>query len=1599
VAVTVEPEEARAHLQTAIEAEAEACGEDAACFIAFATAFLASAAGRPLQTHGAKGLAAVARDAFALAARREQGQQRVDLCLPPELPGRTVITLLQEDRPFLVDTLRLFLRRHGLQAQVLLHPTMMMKRGDDGVLLSVGDEGAIRESFIYIEFYPRVEEGRARALEVELRQIMGWVANITGDHRRMIRVVREIGASLESASEHIEGGGERLGKIGRFLEWIVEDHFVFMGTRAYDVRTVDGELEIVMRAGGGLGMWRDQTESRFSEPQRGIAIPAGLRNSLEDPRIVQVSKGWTESRIHRAGRIDRILVKDLDDRGEILGFYIVAGLFTFSALRTPSSHVPLLAERLEQILEAEGAALGSHRYKAFVTAFDSAPMEFLLGAEVEDNAALIREVVYGEGGEEPSVVLRSDAGGRSFYAAVLLPRERYSEELRSDTRSLLKRNPAIGYIDDRVSFLEEGTALLHFFCTLRAEGDAPRPEEFEREVRLLATRWEDQLTDTLIAERGAAAGGGLAARYAEAFPETLRVGTHPADAVRDVDALESLHRTGAPQIALVLDRRDLSGGTTMLRIYMREEKLLSDLLPMVDHFGIRVIDARQTPVLTQDRETAFIHALRVLPLGGDQADLDQIAQRLEDALREALVGTVPDDALNALVLVAGIDWREVELIRTYLEYFNQIQTTLTRAFVRDVLLHNPIAVRLLIDLCGARLRPGPNGELREKKEQALREAFEQYRDRISSLNEDRALGAVLELISATLRTNFFARIEGPHRIAVKLDPSRVSMLKPPHAYREIFVHGSGVDGIHIRGGPVARGGIRWSDRIDDFRTEVLDLMRTQQLKNGLIVPVGAKGGFVVHAMDLSPQEARERADEGYRVFISGLLDLTDNINAQGQVVPPVDVFRSDVDDPYLVVAADKGTAHLSDAANSLALERGFWLGDAFASGGSIGYDHKRYAITARGAWECVTHHFAELGIDPENDRYSVVGIGDMSGDVFGNGLLLMKGAQLIAAFDHRHVFLDPNPDPERAWAERKRLFDLPRSSWADYEESCISAGGGVWPRSAKRIELSLEARERLRVEQVEMTGPELVRAVLAAPVDLLWNGGIGTYVKAGFEAQVDVGDRANESVRIDAAELRARVIGEGGNLGLTQAARVEAARGGVRLDTDAIHNSAGVDLSDHEVNFKILLAPLLEAGTLSPEDRVSQLFEVAEEACESVLAHNRAQVLSISLDERRSRQDLEPFREAIETLCSAQRVAPSEVGLPDATTLQTRKSAGEGLTRPELSVLLGLAKLHTRLALAATSFVEHPSLEPFFEAAFPAIFRARYPDALHDHRLRREMTALAVANRIIDAGGVTAVTTLIANRGLTVRTAAGALMAADEIFDAPRLRAGLLALRGTLAIDSIYDALLTLDGASRDIARYLLAEEHVELLSAQEIERSRAAIYGLGDQVGEFLEGNESERLAERIAALIDKGIPEELAGAVAGAPLADRALNIIRLVDRTSQPAIDVARAYYRIGEASGISWVFQNLARVRADDPWERMVLTDLRSELLGLQRGLTEFALRSDREGADAVPAVDAFLAPREEAIRRVHVLQSAAEIAPSASALTVVTQALTRLRPEE
>jgi glutamate dehydrogenase len=1548
---------------------------------AFVEALMRDVDRRLWRTRGARGLAALAWRMFEFAHDRKANLS-LRVWNPPDTPGRTAIEAVQPDRPFLVDTTRLLLREEDLREECFVHPVLQIDRSGAGFALGHGP----RESVMYVEVAPRVAE--PEKLEAELRRRFARLEAITDDHRRMVRAVREAEANVEFAGQFIPGAAERADKIRRFLGWLAAENFVFMGVRRYAVeQTASGVLRVALRPRSGLGLFRDDGTSRFQAPLEGTAIPEEIREQLADSRIILIGKSRIPSSVHRAGRLDRVLVKEHDERGQLSGFTVVCGLFTFRALRTPGSQIPLLYERLEAILADKQVAPQSHRQKAIVTTFDQTPAEFLLASHPDACARVIEDIIAAEGSDEPQLVLSVDPNRRSLYAAVVMPRYRYRDELRGEIERVLAAQFGPLHADSRTSFIEEDTALIHLFCT--PVGPRLREvafEQLERAVRERIAAWIDRLAEALGERLGAETGLELAAFYEDAFSEPYRADTHPADAARDVIALETLHATrGIPQFAFYNETD--APHDTLLNIFLAQPRLLSELLPIVDRFGIQVIDARRESIRAANRAPATLVALRIVSLG-EQSDLDALLPRLADALRTVLGAGVADDALSALVLVAGLDWREVDCLRTYVAYYEQIQGTLTAAYMRETLLGNPVAARLLLAYFRARLDPALPGD-RAALEAGVRETFERYRARIPSLNEDRALAGLFGLIDATVRTSFFAKRE-PYRLALKLDSTRIAELETPRPYREIVVAGAGFLGIHIRGGPIARGGIRYSDRPGDLRTEVLGLMRTQMLKNGIIVPVGAKGGFVVFPAPTSPADARTRGDAKYREFIAGLLDVTDNVGPRGEILAPAGVLRRDGDDPYLVVAADKGTAHLSDTANAVAAERGFWLGDAFASGGSAGYDHKKYAITARGAWECARHHFAELGIDPERGVYTAVGIGDMSGDVFGNGFLLMRRVKLLAAFDHRHVLLDPDPEPEVAWRERQRLFEKPGSSWADYDTSKLSAGGGVYRRDASRIALAPAARAMLGLEQTEASGEEVIRAVLRMRVDLLWNGGIGTYVKGSEESHADVRDRANDAVRIDGRELRARVVAEGGNLGFTQQARSEAAAAGVRIEMDSIDNSGGVDLSDHEVNLKIALAPLLASGALTLAQRDALLLAVADETCERVLDHNRAQALVLSLDERRARLDREGFAWATEFLCKAEGMSPAQGGLPDAATLEAR---GGGLFRPELAWLLGLAKLQLQRALLAAPDWELPAFaQQLYAAYFPGQLARAYPEALAGHRLRREIGAMVATNRLVDLGGVALIPLLCRELEADAHVVANALLLAHEILAGFDYRARVLASGAER--EAVYDALLVQDRALRGVARLLVRRGIVDPPS-ERVARWRAGLAELRALRADLPARSALTRGEDVQSRFTARGLSDEMAREIASASVADHGVSMLFVTENVSAPLAATAVAYTALGERTGLNWAYDRIARAWPSDSWDRVEMELLRGELLDLHAALCEDVLRASA-GGDTAQAAARFLGERAALLARIEELQRRALASDRPSALAALTKAMQRLR---
>ncbi len=1527
----------------------------------------AALAAEQLRQRGDAGVGEIASEAAAFAARRRDGEVLLRVCEGEGARrGRSVVYALQRDQPFLVDTLRLCLRRLGQRESLLLHPLLAIERDPQGAVLRLGKgRTEARESLLYVELPALADETRREALAAELRRVLCQAADVVADHARMVKALHthsaEVERTLRRRGSEASGGRE----LASFLEWLAEDNFIFLGYRRYTTVAPGDEVAIEVDPASGLGLLRDPARSRFRERLAGDAIPAMVRSRLGDPRLVYFDKSKTESTIHRSGRLDSITVKTQDEQGRVTGFGRFVGLLTFKAVRTRGSQIPTLRERLRQVLTKLDAEPNSHTWKAAIEAYDSLPVEFLFPFDVADVTAAVQRILRASEQLGVEVLVVPDPLDRAFFASVILPRTSYDEALVGEIEALLRTRYGVTYVDHRSSFLDDAIALIHFFCS-GAENVAPeRLQALERELKARAASWEERLSQTLL-ERLPAARAQRLAELAPVLPDEYRLSTDPAETVHDLTSLERLRAQECDVDVALWAPPAGSSQAPRLKIYQRSRPYLTDLVPVLDDFGLRALDAALFEVRPAGSEPLWIVRLRIEDPDPARCGLEL---GLLDGLRAVLDGQVEHDALNRLILGAHLEWRQIDVLRAYLALAQQLGTAPERRFAAQTLLRHPVAARALLALFRARFAPDPRGERETERgsaERAAAEALASARERIATVDEDRVLGLLEGLIGATVRTSFFGvRAPGPHEIALKLDSSRLEGAAEPRPQFESFVHSLDLVGVHLRRGPVARGGIRWSDRLQDVRVEVHGLMKTQMLKNGLIVPLGAKGGFALRRRPEDPAAARAAADRQYARFVRALVRLSDNV-VDGRVVAPRRLVRHDGDDPYLVVAADKGTAHLSDTANAVAAEEGFWLGDAFASGGSNGYDHKREGITARGAWACVRRHALELGLDLDGAAFTAVGIGDMSGDVFGNGLLLARRARLLAAFDHRHVFLDPNPDPEVAWHERKRLFERSSSSWKDYDPALLSHGGGVFERGARALELSPEAHALLGIESLRPSGEQVVRAILALRVDLLWNGGIGSYVKASDESNAQLGDRANAGVRIDARELRARIVAEGGNNGFTQRARVEFALRGGRINTDAIDNSGGVDLSDHEVNFKILLAAPLASGRISQDERNALLRSCVEPACAAVLAHNTAQSRCLSLDLVRAQLDPDRMLQAAAHLARHAGLNWRLEELPERDELRERAARPEqaGYTRPELAVLLGWTKLYAKRTLAASDLIGHPSLVPVRDSYFPELLRERFADAIEAHPLRRELTATALVNRVIDHAGITLVPALAQATGAGAPEVIAAWYVVDRVLETEHLRWALAEQK--LSEATRLRAAVWLEDALRDAARARLALERRVLLEPDEIANWIGLVRSLREILHDCLDPTTRERVGRAAELFVTQGIAPAVAFELGRLPALVRLLGIVPVVLGSGASLPRAAAVHAQVARRCGIAWLLERLASAPARDGWDRVAAESLWLDAVEVDRRLCERMLAGNGVGAEDV---DAFCSAHALELRRV------------------------------
>jgi glutamate dehydrogenase len=1512
---------------------------------------------------------------YRTAETRPQGTSSVHVFTPSlaehgwSAGGHSVVEVVTDDMPFLVDSVVMELTRQQRDVQLVVHPQFDVTRDVTGRLEAIAPldnesvtppSGAERESWMHVEISRIGHDEDVDAIAADLQRVLRDVRESVEDWERMRQQVVEVDAEL-ATSPPASLSEEEIARGRAFLEWLIDDHFTLLGYREYHLEREGDEEFLRGVPGSGLGILRNDPDLAAV----GKLPPKGAEMAREHTLLV-LAKANSRATVHRPAYLDYVGVKTFDEKGEVTGERRFLGLFSSAAYTESVWHVPLLREKAVDVLRTLGLDPRSHAGKALIDTLETYPRDELFHTPVDELAAMAGRVMETRGRRQLRIFVRRDTYGRYVSVLVFLSRDRYNTNVRERFSEILKQAFDCESVEFTVRMSESTTARVHFVLHPAKGEKVPDVDvsELERRLTDASRSWRDDFTAATIAEFGEDVGSRLARRFDGAFPEAYKEDFSAATGALDLARLERLGDSGTD--LSLFSPLDAARGEARLKVFRRGAAIsLSEVLPALSSMGVEVVDERPYE-LDHDDQPSYIYefGLRYGP-----GMPDQLREPFQDAIRAVWNGYNEIDGFNALVLAAGLTWRQATVLRAYAKYMKQGNSPFAVDYIEEALRGNTDITRLLVQLFEARFDPGRNdlaadAEARTARVEEVTSRIETALDDVASLDHDRILRSYLTHVNATLRTNYFQLDDdGAHHtyMSFKLEPSAIPDLPQPRPRFEIFVYSPRVEGVHLRFGAVARGGLRWSDRRDDFRTEVLGLVKAQMVKNTVIVPVGAKGGFFCKQLP-DPADRDAWLAEGiacYKTFICGLLDITDNL-VEGATVPPPTVVRHDGDDSYLVVAADKGTATFSDIANGVAKDYGFWLGDAFASGGSVGYDHKAMGITARGAWVSVQRHFRERGIDCQSEDFTCVGVGDMSGDVFGNGMLCSEHIRLVAAFDHRDIFLDPDPDAAASFAERKRMFGLPRSSWQEYDSSLISAGGGIYPRSLKSIPVSAEVRRVLGLDDnvVKLTPAELMKAILQAPVDLLWNGGIGTYVKSSDETHGDAGDKANDAIRVDGHEVRARCVGEGGNLGLTQQGRIEyAVRGaggeGGAINTDFIDNSAGVDTSDHEVNIKILLDRVVAAGDLTEKQRNHLLAEMTDEVASLVLRDNDEQNLALANAAANAPSLLHVHEDWMRTL-EKRGVLNREIeGLPASREVRRRIDRGEGLTAPELSVLLAWTKIVLADELVDSELPEDPYCHVDLVAYFPTQLKEGFEASIASHPLRREIIATQVVNDLVNGAGMTFWPRLAGETGATPEELTRANFVAREIF-------GSLPLRDQVkTYDNVLDAgcqtrmRIEMRTLVERASRWLVSNRRPPLDSQGTVDYFREPVQRLMADLPSLLTGRELRTYEGRKSRLVDEGVPDELASRVAVLHPAYQLLGIYEIAHRMELDPVDVTRLHFALGERLGLPELVARILALPREDRWQTMARAALRDDVYAVHGQLTAQVLR-DTDASQNVPA---------------------------------------------
>ncbi|GAA1469195.1 NAD-glutamate dehydrogenase [Nocardiopsis exhalans] len=1504
----------------------------------------------------------------SFGAERAPGRAKVRVYTPTlERDGweqqTSIVEIVTDNAPFLVSSVTMALSDLGAGVRLIIHPQMTVGRDLSGHLVEVdpeiGGDGLLPtdESWMHIEIDRQSDPERVKEITTRLERVLNDVRYVDEDSAKMSDRVIRIADELSAYPDRLVAGGVDPREIGEsvdFLRWIAGRHFTFMGYREYALVTDEnGDDSLRPEPGTGLGILRMDSPASTSF----AALPPEIRAKAREPFVLVLTKANSRATVYRPKYLDYISAKKFDAQGNIVGERRFLGLFTSQANTSSIAQIPILRRKQAEVLALAGFEADSYDGKDLIELLETFPREELLQIPVGELYSIVRGVMRLRDRRGTKLFMRRDPyGGRYMSCFVYMPRDEYSTQVRLDIQKVLAEAFQGATMDHNVMI---GAApLARLYLVARAQPGRTLADidqvALEEKVRQAARSWDADFDDALVDAFGPTRATTLKERYGPGLTEAYKVDNGPVVAAQDIARIEGLLQRAAPDArqgefsASLYQPEGADATTWRFRLARIGDPIsLSRVLPVLEHLGIEVIDELPYDITVDGVGRVWIYDFGLGPLEASDLSPARMKSLFEEAFDASWRDLGESDRFNALVVRAGLDWRQLTVLRAYAKYLRQTGSTFTPDFLADVLVANVGIANLLVELFEARFDPDQPDEGRDERAGTLVAKIESELEAVASLDHDRILRSFLAVIRATLRTNHYQH-GSQSRLVFKLNPQEIPDLPHPRPRFEMYVYSPRVEGVHLRFGSVARGGLRWSDRFEDFRTEILGLVKAQMVKNSVIVPSGAKGGFVCKRLPSGGgrEEVMAEVVSCYKQFISALLDVTDNL-VDGQIVHPERTVLHDSDDSYLVVAADKGTATFSDIANGISKERGFWLGDAFASGGSVGYDHKAMGITARGAWESVKYNFREMGVNVQEEPFTVVGIGDMSGDVFGNGMLLSKQIKLVAAFDHRHVFLDPNPDPAVSWTERERVFRLPRSTWEDYSADLISEGGGVHPRTAKSIPITPQVREALGIEEgmTALTPNELIQHVLTAPVDLLWNGGIGTYVKASGQTHAEVGDKANDQVRVDATQLRVKVVGEGGNLGLTQPARIEFAREGGRVNSDFIDNSAGVDTSDHEVNIKIMLDREVRAGELAQADRDQLFIDMTDEVASLVLDNNYAQNTVLAAARMQTHEMLHVHGRYMRHLERTKVLKRKQEDLPSDKAIAERRSQGKGLTGPEFATLLSYTKISLKEQIGLSDLAEDPYLASTLTDYFPTPLRSdRFADEVASHPLRREIIVNQVTNQMVNRSGITYAFRLNEELGSSAADIARAYLVTQEVLGLPKFWGEIEELDHEISVDSQLLLLLEIRKLAERSARWLLRNRTFPFDLSSEIGFFAEGVGEVLPQLHELLRGRDREAFEERRDRYTSLGVPAGLAERIAVMVPAYSTLDLVEIAHRTGQPVGRVASLYFELADRFNISWWRERIIDLPRDDRWGTMARSALRDDLYTAHADLTSRVLES-------------------------------------------------------